>query len=65
MAMFYISGLTLICGTFFYAAFASGEIQPWADEDGDDDSDDGGDGKTDEKTDTIRPKKHNINDVDE
>ena len=31
MAVFYISGLTLIVGTSFYIVFGSGEIQPWAD----------------------------------
>ena len=30
MAVFYISGLTLIVGTVFYVVFGSGEIQPWA-----------------------------------
>lgn len=31
MAVFYISGLTLIVGTSFYIVFGSGEMQPWAD----------------------------------
>lgn len=57
MAVFYISGLTLIVGTSFYIVFGSGEIQPWADGSEEEDDDEKKEGKKEGEKEKLLPEK--------